>query len=994
MLRRCTAFAVVMSVGFVAQAKSGPDLHSREEVDRARALCDAEPWAADLRAKAIEAAEPWLQMTDEEIWTFIPEAEQPRALNVNFGVGCPICGKEIFREGGHYPWDMDREHPFKVVCPVCKTSFPSNDFAAYTEGGRTEKLDVTEPYVDDGFGYVAPDGQRYFFVAHYLFWQRWRRDVMGMLEALGAAYELTGRPEYAHRAGVALGRLREVYPRMDYATQAYHNGEWPAGINGRILDYVWENRTIQTISRAYDRIYPALGGNEELKRFLAARGISELRTEFEREVLAFMARDIMEGRIRGNMYYQPTLAHLAIVMDNHDPAIGPTTDEMADWLLRGGGELETILYNGFDRDGIGGESAPGYSLTWNENFCNLAELLVKLGVDVTADPRWRNLIRYPQNLLVAGRYTPRIGDCGGTIHTPGTLVSPRVLSFGFRHFQDPECAQWLIMRGGPFGNSLWNETLDRAEVEAVAQAHPDLTDRRTRDLGGYGLTIFDSGGDEARRGAWMYYGSPGSWHGHDDRLTIGFSAHGRDFLPEMGYPSHWDRKGEIFTRGMISHYIVLIDHNRCENRKSGFLDFFAAGSRARVARARAEAIYPGKAEVYRRTFAMIDSGDQSFLVDRFDVRGGQRHDYHFHGLPFGQMDTVGLDLISTQTTGTLLGEEVAWASDRSRRSTGYDLLRNVRRFQPSQEAWHIRWAGRDDCRLSYWMPAFPEILICDGEPPAKPDYPETMEFVIARNHAEESRFPAVISPSRGSEVVQSASFAQEGATTHYAVETEEGSWHIEIDDAGAFLAACTRTDGSHYGFCANRRDLTIAGKHLRADDGRAYTIEEVDYPTNTVHLAEPVREPGLLIGEVAIISGNGHSASYTVMEATRDMLRFEGPAITGRCIAETLDETHLRSGTRIQGYGAQLGAHELTGMVLVSAEKDMCRPILGHIAAEDTWTFEVREAFPEEGGDGQRLLYFADMAPGYAVKLAPWFEVEVAASGAMQIKGNVPVHLK
>ena len=97
----------------------------------------------------------------------------------------------------------------------------------------------------------------------------------------------------------------------------------------------------------------------------------------------------------------------------------------------------------------------------------------------------------------------------------------------------------------------------------------------------------------------LYYGSPDAWHGHHDRLTIDYWAHGRSFLPEMGYPAHWNAKGERFTRGMPSHFIVEIDQTRSRNQRSGYLDFFAAGAKTRVMLAHAEVIYPGLAEVYQ-----------------------------------------------------------------------------------------------------------------------------------------------------------------------------------------------------------------------------------------------------------------------------------------------------------------------------------------------------------------------------------------------------------
>ena len=86
-----------------ALAKSGPNLLTDEEVARARELCRSADWAIAEREKVEAAAQRWLEMSDEDLWAFMLDAEVPRALNVNFGVGCPQHGKEVFQHGGHYP---------------------------------------------------------------------------------------------------------------------------------------------------------------------------------------------------------------------------------------------------------------------------------------------------------------------------------------------------------------------------------------------------------------------------------------------------------------------------------------------------------------------------------------------------------------------------------------------------------------------------------------------------------------------------------------------------------------------------------------------------------------------------------------------------------------------------------------------------------------------------------------------------------------------------
>jgi len=1003
----------------VAWAKSGPTLHTRQEIDRVRALCKTDAWAVKERQKAEAGAARWVAMSDEALWAFILDADIPRALNVNFGVGCPVHGKAVFQKGGHYPWVMTTDQPFKVKCPVGGEVYPSNDFAAYLEAGRTEKLDTTQPYVDDGRGYVAPDGQRYWFVAHYVFWQRWRRDILSAMDALNHAYLLTGDAKYAHKLGVMLSRMVEVYPKMDYAKQAYHNGRWPAGIQGRVLDYIWENGTINRFARCYDGIYDAIDRDKDLSVFLAARGVKNLKQEFEKKVLHFMARDVMAGRIRGNMYYQPTLASLAIAIDNDDASTGPTTQQMVDWLLRGGGEIEFILYNGFDRDGAGGESAPGYSSSWNTNFCKVAELLARLGVDVTKDPRWRQVIRFPYNLTI-GSACPRIGDCHGTIHRAPKLVNSVVCTFGYKHFRDPQCAQLLLTLPGVFKKSLWGTELDRADVEKVARSAPDQTRLGTRNLGGYGLGVFECRDGPSHRAAYLYYGSADAWHGHHDRLTIGCFAQGRDLLPEMGYPSHWNAKGGRFTRGMPCHYIVEVDQRRSANKKSGYLDYFAVGSRARVMRAHAEAIYPGLARVYRRTFAMIDTvasagtasqpktqpteGSRgSFLIDLFHVQGGKLHDYHFHGLPFGTFTTQGLRHVSTQETGTLLGEKVAWGKDTSKNASGYDFLRNVRRHK-ADGVWSARWVGRDDCRLTYWMPSFSDVIVCDGEPPAKPNYPETMEFVVVRNAAAETRFPAVIVPSRKTDPVTNVAFEQQAGETHYRVETVEGAWRIRVSDDGAFGAVLNRPDGSAYAFSANQDAVELAGKRARIKHRPVFAIKAVDYASNTVTVTEPIDAPDRLVGQVCVIAppgprgpkgtpASGHSASYTVASADRHQFRFEGPAQTGIILVETARGAEVTTKSRLSGYGTQISARSFVGMALVSEDLARSARIATYGSPKGVATFGLAKhvTFTDSDGDGRRLAYFADFAPGYTVTFAPWIEIERARDGHITVQSNVPV---
>jgi hypothetical protein len=383
-----------------ADAKKTNTYYSDAEIAAIRARATLPKYqeaVAALRAKADRIA----GKSDEQLWSMIPDADLPRALNVHFGVDCPVHGQEIFKAGGHYPWIMSEERPFKVQCPVGKEIYPTNDFESYWKSGRKEKLDTTQKYVDDGGGWVDEKGERYWFVAHYVFWHHWRYVILDGSTACAEMYLLTGDAKYAHKAAIVLARLTQIYPQMDYKTQAYHSGKWPAGINGRILDYIWENFTVGNFARAYDIIYPALDRDAELQRLIGAHGITNLKHDIEQNLLQFAVRDVMARRIWGNKFELGTLSTLALVLDNDDPKQGVTTGQMVDWLLKGDGELEFTFYNGFDRDGMGGESAPSYSAIWNQRIVDAAENLSRLGVDVVKDPKWLRIARGAQRAAPA-----------------------------------------------------------------------------------------------------------------------------------------------------------------------------------------------------------------------------------------------------------------------------------------------------------------------------------------------------------------------------------------------------------------------------------------------------------------------------------------------------------------------------------------------------------------------------------------------------------------
>lgn len=666
--------ALLLLLCAVALAKQGRTYYDDAWMARVQWKIEQHEWARG-RVEAARAQCEWLVgMSDQELWDFIPPPEQMRAINVHIAHDCPRCGDEVNRKAGHYPWIISRDLPFKVKCPVCGTVFPENDFQPWNTEGLEGKPAEGPGCVDEGIGWLdVRDGRRYYFVPYYVYWQRWARDILGGLRDLRAAYLLTGEPIYAHKAGLMLAKIGSEYDRFDYRVQCYHEGKF--NINGRISDRIWSTGDDTEIAQTYDAIYPALAEDEQLREFLALKGIDDARQTIEDTMLFTMVRDVMSGYVAGNMgMHQVTLATLAIVLDNDDPDRGPTTADMREWLMSGPGRIEDLLWNGFTREGLGAEASPGYSSLWCKKFYEMAELLPKLGVDIWSIPRLKKMADIGIDLTIAGRFAPSIGDSGGIRGSGPIALSPQLQGLAFTHYGDPRHALALVDMGA--GNrDLLTDYFDEQRAAEVAAATPRI-ELQTRDLGGYGLAILETGKGEDRRALSLYYGDASGGHGHYDRLNVEMFAYGQVVLSEDGYPTPFTRPDFHQWRRADTHkhYCVMVDELPQLNLYRGDLHSLVSLPELQMVDASAEGAYEGIASLYRRTSSLIDiSPERSYLLDIFRVRGGGQHDWCFHGPGFPQFQFTGGDPGPVQAKGTLAGEDVEYGQKPPARASTTDI---------------------------------------------------------------------------------------------------------------------------------------------------------------------------------------------------------------------------------------------------------------------------------------------------------------------------------
>ena len=891
--------------------KDARTLFTAAEIRQARENVAKYPAARQVAADIFSEADYWVAWTDEALRDLVPTAEVPRDAEV-CPAGCPVHGKKIFElTGKFYPWIIDPKTPFKVKCPVGGETYPSNDYGRFYRSGFKDRSDFHGPYVDDGRGWVGPDGQRYWFVAYAAHWLWTIHDssphpsIRTGLAALGRAYLLTADPRYAHKAAVLLYRVAEVYPNMDYESQSRY-GQMMQAIDGsrypgKAVNAIWETGQGAQYAETYDAIWETLDGDTALQKFEGRTG-PQLRAFIEANLLEDSIDAIYETRSRGNYgMHQRALLQLAIVRQHAD-----TRRYLADVLDRPEGSsylglrpaLSTLVW----RDGEPFES-PGYNLLWVQNLTALTRLLPKLGVDVSALPRLRRLYDAPLAAIAIGRHTPAIGDTTGI---DGGVVgeSASVYQQAFRLYGDPRYAQFLANFGvaGEKGFRDFDSLL-YPPVEGVT-ATP--TGRRvppqpSRLLSGFGLAILNDAADETAVS--LYFGQHIN-HAHFDRLHFDLFAHGRPMMPDLGYPDAMN----IFVAGVwtwsvntIAHNTVTVDASAQPGNVPGVVELFADGGWARGLEVSARGTYP-QCDDYRRGLVMVGTATGHYVVDFFRVSGGRQHDYSLHG-PAGTA-TLAEDGWTAPAKGTLAGENVAlgeiyddprMAAEGEKtgyyeyRGSGFQHLFNVRRRLAGDAVADYVHEQDPTAALRIRVLAAPGQTLLAADARVSPvKNPRLLKFLIARRVADQGaplagEFVSVLEPHTAGDplIAAVARLDCRGGGTALLITHANGERDVVIHDPAG-----------------GNKTIALDGSPLVTDARLAVVRLAADGTATRVFFAGGA---ALTVGARVFHAGNAAAGEVTAVDASRSVVRVRTPAAADRCAG------------RVAGFGNALGrtAHTL-----------------------------------------------------------------------------------
>lgn len=692
-------------------------------VARARENARNDRWAASIRDALVAAAQPWMRLSDDQLWELMFGNTIKRSWMVWSNGYCPACKKSV----PMYQWQCDAlRHPWKMECPHCHERFPKNDFAAFYRSGLNEQ-GVFEPVradrsllfnvehpglgdplrsfgVDDGEGYVA-EGNRWRFIGAYLIYGQWKQAVVGGIRALASAYVVTGEQAYAHKAGVLLDRVADLYPTFDFRREGVlYEGPGVAGYISTWHDAAVE---VRELALAYDAVFEGLVRDPALVAFLAAKAkrhrLSNSKAswaDIQRNIEERIFRDTLRNRPKIESNYPSTDMTLIII----HAILGWPQNRREVCAM-----LDAVLERATAVDGLTGEKGlSGYSAIAPRSIGELLGLFCRADAALLPEflkrqPRLHPMYRFHLDTWCLGTYYPSCGDSGSfgarvdryaglaLGRNPG--IGPSGYAFLWALFEatgDKDFARLVYAANGHTEKGLpydlfaadpqgFQERVKNTMAQFQPQIHLPSVNKPN-----WCLAILRSGVGEAQRAVWLDYDS-GFAHGHADAMNLGLFAKGLDLLPDFGYPpvqyGGWGSPRARWYTQSAAHNTVVVDGQNSRPGR-GKTTLWAEGQQFHAIRASAPELAGIKR--FERTAVLVDLSEKDFYVlDLFRVLGGTEHAKFVHS-GFGRIEPKGLVLSPCEEYG---------------RGT---LMRHFRRDAGPTPGWSLDWTLED--RFRYLPP--------------------------------------------------------------------------------------------------------------------------------------------------------------------------------------------------------------------------------------------------------------------------------------------------
>ncbi len=638
-------------------------------IERARNNAANYEWAANIKQSIINEAQPWLKYSDDELWEMGFGPNITRSWMVWSDGHCPNCRHSVTM----YHWKIDpHNHPWKVQCPHCDSFFPKNDFRAYQQSGLDEHgifdpalgdrsllFNQEEPEgtkrdfgVDDGEGYVEGEN-RWRFIGAYLIYGQWKNLILGGVEALSAAYILTGDKEYSRRTAILLDRVADIYPTYDFKTQGLVYEHNFTDFNGYVSNWHDCPKEAIILAEAYDRIFLAIE-DEKLIRFLSEKARLHHQTNPKDSAKAIQQnienRILKESLTNKHKIYSnvPCQEHAILVIEsilgwkNNRKHI----DQLFDQLL----DIVTAV------DGVTGEKGlAGYATIGPRNMVKILGKFSRIEPEFLSDilkrnPRLHHHFRFHIDTWCLHKFYPGVGDSKGFKQEPTGYAGVEfektiglepsaytVLGQLHQLTKDPALAQMLYSGNGnsldglPHDLFAENPTLFQTTIQKVIDDHGIYPSVGSINLQEWHLAILRSGKEKNARALSLSYDTLYNHH-HADTMNLSLFAKGLDLLPDFGYPpvqyGGWRSPQALWYRKSAAHNTVVVD-GKDSRQGAGKTTLWVESESFRSMRISAPEAIEG--EQYERTASLVDiSEEDTYVIDIFRVIGGSDHARFFH----------------------------------------------------------------------------------------------------------------------------------------------------------------------------------------------------------------------------------------------------------------------------------------------------------------------------------------------------------------------------
>lgn len=898
-----------------------------ENVQRARENIARYPWAQQIAGVVLKEAQTWLARDDAWIRGVVPA---PGAA-FSYGVtGCPACGTFWG------PWGSEAgsfDHPGTLICK---------------NGHRLPDA----KFPDSGTGYVAPDGRIHYIVGTYNAWVMEQLTFKG-LESLVHAYSFTGEERYAAKAAVILDAIAAIYPSC-------HKGCWdyptipPSGRLNR--PWYQASRVLIHFVDQYDQLFnsPALDLPSITPGLSRRRNIED---NLLKDGGAYCYSEAQPGQAhceRGGRHHNGQADYQRGAL-----AVGVCLGipEYIRWAVDGPVGLRAILANSIGRDGDYFEVTATYSDHTRELFFTFAEPLRNYrgsvypeGLDLYRDPKFVSFLA-PHNLPIYGTgHMPRYGDSppdlqkrdmperpfdrsdydfleklyvrtarpefGALLHwlangridwlrglestgdPSGKSIAERRRTAGISIYREPG-----DQFGGGFSDRMWM-VFNAGEPPKAGEGLPANWARRllASDFQGQkGLAILRTGEKDAAQALFLRFG-PSLNHGHRDNLNFNYFARGYELTYDLGYSSTAATQTQSsWAKQTASHNLVVVNEQTqpASDPSGGSLTMFADTPVVQLVEATSELSYRSAGvAVYRRTAALVGSGEDTYLVDLFRVRGGHQHDWIFHARS-EDIRLTGVKL-GSPAPGSLAGPDIDWSGQQlsdgdiaghanvpywiAPPGNGYGFLGRPARGQPTAP-WCADWTLDPQTRLRVCLPADGIKEVCDTLANGLYPHHPKARFLVVRRSGEnlDSQFLAAIEPYGDKpRNLRNERLAVEGPTADIAPVAMKVTGVAErVDYVYSSADALTRrADGLALAGCfihARQRagkleTLTLIGARqwtgmgwnvMPGTDGWRGAVAALDLRENTFTTDMELPADGSLDGAMIAFSNPGYSRNTT-----------------------------------------------------------------------------------------------------------------------------------